>query len=282
MKGKSTLRMLAALLMLALLMPMMPAAPVGAELKSTVVYLGLGDSLAEGFGATDPAHLGYVPRLYGFFHGAPHGNVNSFTNLGFGGESSATFIANGQLAHALAIIDDPTTTMGVVTFDIGSNDFLPLLNNADCRTDPPGPVCMQLIGGTLTTLKDNYTSILYSLTGHLAIDPGQAKLLVMTYYNPWSGTGDPISKNVDMVLFGSDYAQRTIDCAANVTDPSRTGVNDILTCVGQYFGATIVDTYPYFDGTSPIFTHILEGDVHPNNAGYAKIADAFKRAYQGR
>ena len=43
-------------------------------------------------------------------------------------------------------------------------------------------------------------------------------------------------------------------------------------------GAVVADVYPRFVGKGPTLTHVAEGDFHPNNAGYAIIANTFMRA----
>jgi hypothetical protein len=128
----------------------------------------------------------------------------------------------------------------------------------------------------MTTFGQNYNYILHTLTPALAADPGQPRLLIMTYYNPWSGVGGPMEPLLERILHGSD---RTIDCAANATDPQRIGVNDLISCIGGAYGATIADGYSPLVGKGATLTHIGEGDIHPNNAGYAHIAQAFKEAY---
>jgi lysophospholipase L1-like esterase len=276
MKCRSVFRIVSAVLLLAWALPLSTANAAPEEGK---VYLALGDSLAYGWGATDPQRLGYVPHLYTFYQGMSHGNIDSLSNLAIGGETSGSFIAGGQLASALAAINDPETTIGVVTFDIGGNDLLNLLTTEPCASDPTGEACYAAAMSVIGTFWQNYTYILATLTPALATDPGQADLYIMTYYNPWSGQGSAMEAMVNAVLFGSDA---TVDCVANMTDPSRVGINDVLSCVGSAYGATIVDVYPGFVGKGLTLTHIAEGDIHPNNAGYAHIAAEFKGAYLDR
>ena len=245
------------------------------------VYLALGDSLASGVGATDPARLGYVARLFEFFHGTAHGGVNTLVNLGVGGETSTSmvkFIPNtqridpsGQLGKALAAVSDPATNIRVVTLDIGGNDLLTLLNPGEpCVADPNSPTCRQALAAALATFAGNYAFILAQLTAALANDPGPEKLLVMTYYNQLSGTGDPFESILDAALLGPDLK---IDCAA----PQNTwGLNDIITCLGTQSGAAVAKVYPRFAGKGRTLTHVQEGgNFHPTNAGYAMIANTF-------
>ena len=70
----------------------------------------------------------------------------------------------------------------------------------------------------------------------------------------------------------------TIDCTA-IGDPSKTGLNDLIACIGGSFGAIVVDVHPLFDSQAVVLTHIALGDIHPNDAGHTVIADAFASAF---
>ena len=83
---------------------------------------------------------------------------------------------------------------------------------------------------------------------------------------------------MDAALLGSDGA---VDCGANLRDPVKVGLNDIIVCVGGLMGAEIVDVYPLFNDAAPALTHIAEGDIHPNDDGHQTIADAVIAAYDG-
>src|SRR5215207_1092499 len=88
------------------------------------IYLALGDSLAVGIGATNPARLGYVAHVFRVAHARPAGSVDQLRNLAVGGETSGTFISSGQLAQAVAAIRQPSSDVRLVTLNIGGNDFL--------------------------------------------------------------------------------------------------------------------------------------------------------------
>ena len=92
---------------------------------SDEVYVALGDSLAFGIGATDPATTGYVPLFFEFLE--DEGDVEVLTNLSVPAETSGSMISGGQLAAAVATIADPDNDVEVVTLDIGGNDLLGLL-----------------------------------------------------------------------------------------------------------------------------------------------------------
>ena len=237
-------------------------------------YLALGDSVAAGQGASGPDRLGYVGLFRRFFR-ADHREKEGFANLAVPGESSATFLGN-QMARALETIHDPDTNIQVVTLTLGANDFLPPIITEPCASDPGDAACQLAVATALTTFAGSYLAILAQLDIALAQDPGEGRILVTTYYNPFDGTGDPREGPVEAVLLGSDGA---VDCAANLGDPIKVGLNDIITCVGGLMGAEIVDIYPLFNDAAPALTHIAEGDIHPNNGGHQAIADAVIAAY---
>ena len=167
--------------------------------------------------------------------------------------------------------------VGLVTLDIGGDDLLPLLKKPPCAINPGGLACQGEVATALASFGPNYGYIVASLRGALTYDP--APLLVMTYYNPFSGTGSAYEPAVDLALLGLDGV---IDCAA-WGNPYNVGLNDLIACIGWDAGATVVDVYPDFAGRGArgagrgaLLTHIEEGDIHPNAAGHAVIAAAFR------
>jgi lysophospholipase L1-like esterase len=252
-----------------------------AATPTPVVYLALGDSLAEGIGASNIAETAYVPRLFHYFHGTTHGGVDTLVNLGIGGDTSYWFLsgtpwgAGPQLQQALAAINDPTTDTRIVTLDIGGNDALnTLFGNPACHVIA-SVACRAAMAATLAAFAANYQTILSALNAALAADPGTERIFVMTYYNLWGGTGDPLEAVTDAVLLGSDL---TIDCAANLADPTKAGLNDLIACIGMANGAEIADGFGAVDDQALHLTHVGEGDIHPTDAGYAAIAHAFVEA----
>jgi acyl-CoA thioesterase-1 len=242
----------------------LPAAVAADTDPSTKVYLALGDSLAVGEGASTPAR-GYVPLLFDFFKQPEHGNVDEPRKLAVGGETSSSMLS-GQLTAALNVINEPTDVR-VVTLDIGGNDIRKLLaEDSPCvatRSKPIDPIaCQQLLAAVLNTFAVNYAQILAELTQALEADPGNESVLVMTYYNPFSGTGWSVEP---------------------LAEAAVTGLNSLIASIGSQYGATIVDVYGPFQGQGLDLTNIgvtTPPDVHPNDAGYQEIAEAFIRAYK--
>ena len=242
--------------------------------SSPALYIALGDSIAEGQGATDEARLGYVGLFYDHYQEV-HKGPERLTTYGQDGETSSS-ISDNQLANAFEVIGDDETDVEVVTLTIGGNDFLPLVSQEPCSSDPTGLNCRMVVATALTTFGVNFQAILQELTAALADDPGEEQLLVTTYYNPYRGTGSPYTAPTNGVLLGLDGV---IDCAANAADPTKAGLNDLIVCIGASFGAKPVDLYPLFDGKALTLTHISEGDIHPNDQGHQVIANAVIRAY---
>ncbi|HEU5318329.1 MAG TPA: SGNH/GDSL hydrolase family protein [Chloroflexota bacterium] len=242
------------------------------------VYLSLGDSLGVGVGSvpfevTGVAQTGYAEHLSHLLRGQPFGGVDSFVNLARGGETTTTFLTNGQAAEAAQVIAAPSDVR-VVTLSLGGNDLLGLLGGP-CVA-PLTPSCDAAIAQALATVSAKYPLVLASVLQALATsqDPGGAQLMVLTVYNPFSGTGSVYEAPVDRVLLGADL---TIDCAAAAASPLNAGLNDIIACAARAAGATVVDLYPVFQGRGATLTHILAGDIHPTNAGYAAIASAVRQ-----
>jgi lysophospholipase L1-like esterase len=267
---------LAAALVLAVLLAIASPA-VGAAPKDERVYLALGNSLAAGVGATRADRVGYVPRLAEFFRGTAHGGATSLVNLAVPAATSGSFISSGRLAEAVAAIDDESDVV-VVTLDIGGNDLLGLLGPGQpCAADPTTPACRAAIRAALAGFATHFPIILTQLTEALARDPGEEQLLVATFYNPFSGTGGVFDTVVDLVALGSDLELDT-NCSES---QEQFGLNDLIACIaGRYSqsGVTVVDVYPLFVGKAASLTHVRDNDIHPTNAGYAAIANAFRRA----
>lgn len=260
-------------LALALTLP----APAFAASNQTV-YLGLGDSLAVGDGASVPAEAAYVPLMADYFAGTPHGGAKQAVNLGVGGETTSSFLA-GQLAGAVATIGNPATDVTVVTLSIGGNDLLDLLNEPTdpCAMNPASATCQALLAAALGTVAANYPVIMGNLAAALAADPGTERVFVLTLYNPFGGTGHPLEVPVDVALLGSDL---TVDCLAIQTDPAKAGLNDIVACTSMAFGAVVVDGYQVIGDNALALTHIGDPgfNIHPNDDGYAAIAKAHRIA----
>ena len=241
----------------------------------TTNYIAIGDSIAEGRGATDQETLDYV-GLFNDFYETDHDGPERLTTYEQDGETSCSVIAN-QVVKAAAVIRDDETDVGVVTVTIGGNDFLPLTTEEPCASSPTGGECRTIVAIAMTNFSVNFPAVRNDLKTALDSDPGDEQLLVTTYYNPYRGTGSPFELVTDGILFGPDG---TIDCAANATDFTKGGLNDMITCFAAAAGATADDLYPVITERALTHTHIATGGIHPNDEGYKLIVGAVIMAYK--
>jgi lysophospholipase L1-like esterase len=224
---------------------------------ATGPYVALGDSLAVGFAASSPAK-GYVQLLFSDYQ--PSLGVGQVLDVGQAGATSTALRTGGQLANALADIDAHTDTKAV-TIDIGANDVF--LDPTACpgHWSQPG-VC---------PFRTNFADILGQLKAALDHDPGIESFIAMAYYNPGSLTV-PVQASraqIDRALLGSNLEVGCSDSGPKV------GLNDIIYQEAGKLGIPVANPYPAFDQHG----YISPTDpfhIHPNDAGYAAIAEAFQ------
>ncbi|HEX2141205.1 MAG TPA: SGNH/GDSL hydrolase family protein, partial [Candidatus Limnocylindria bacterium] len=161
---------------------------------------------------------------------------------------------------------DPPVSL--VTLDIGGNDLLRLLTADPCASQPDGAACQGQVRGTLASFEVNLRRVLDELRAALDVHAPDAPLLVMTYFNPFSGTDAIYERGGEVALLGEDL---TIDCQA-AGDPAMRGMNDIILCVAGEAGAIGVDVHPRFTALGLELTHIGAQDIHANDRGYEVIA----------
>lgn len=240
---------------------------------SSGIYIALGDSLAVGVGATRPDRLGYVPRI-GRALGA------SIQNLAVSGETSQSLLEEGQLDAALRRIGmaDPGE-IRLVTLDIGGNDLLHLLRTEPCAEAPNSVACRRAVAFTLVEFERNYRATLAALREALDDAAPDARLVVMTYFNPFSGTDAAYVAGGRLALLGADGA---LDCRAANASAANRGMNDVIACVGDEFEALVADVQPRFAGLGIELTHIGSRDIHANDRGYRVIADVFLDALRAQ
>lgn len=234
------------------------------------VYLALGDSLAVGVGATRPGRLGYVPRI------GDGMDAGSVVNLARSGETSESLLEGGQLDAALALIHSADAgEIGLVTLDIGGNDLLRLLGGEPCAGTPDSVACRTQVAFTLAAFERNYRAALAALREALDAAAPNARLAVMTYFNPFGGTDAIYEAGGRLALLGADAE---LACDAAETTSANRGMNDIIACVGRDFRAVVADVHGRFVGQGIELTHIGSRDIHANDRGYRAIAEVFVRA----
>jgi lysophospholipase L1-like esterase len=226
-------------------------------------YLGLGDSLAFGYQPDLDWGHGYVQDFYNNLknHGA-----GSLTNYGCNGETSVTMINGGcpyqyllhnyyfgpQLNAAINFLHSHAGQVSPVTLDMGANDLLPDINKSTCTVSSSW-------SSDLARLNTNLTgTILPKLVAALTIKGVRTGDLIMTnYYDP--------------------YASACPNSLAYVQQ-----LNAAIASDAASFGIPVADTYDAFGGANMgqnicnnTWICSIFGDIHPQDAGYTLIANAF-------
>lgn len=226
-------------------------------------YLALGDSLSFGEGSTGPG-ANYAVGFANYLD-ATFGTTLGFQNFGVSGESTESMLNGGnrQLDRAIERIQeladdgDPNTTVHIITLSMGANDIFPVLQGAECSADPTSDACRSLLDAAVATFGGNIELILGRLRQAAGPD---THILLMTYYNPFNfGTG----------LIFEDVSDLTVD-DLNVR---------ILAAASQH-NITIAEANSLYRGLAAVLTHILEGDIHPNDDGYGVLLRGFQDAYE--
>lgn len=208
-------------------------------------YMALGDSLSAGY-AAKPATQGFVFRLY------QSGVVDKMNNLLFCAAAVPSATSNDVLRYQVPQVHLFFTETGalyrkVVTLTVGGNDAFSVLR-------PDGSVDYAAIPGMLSTYAQNLSTILSMLLG----TPGEIRVYVGNLYDP------------KLHIPGADQ----IVAAMNQVTAQ---------VLGAFPGnVVLVDVYSAFEGRSGLL--LIEkhgagpGEVHPTNAGYGVMADAFAAA----
>jgi acyl-CoA thioesterase-1 len=257
------LPLLAALVSLVLLAP---AAPAGA--KETPAYVAIGDSLAFGVGASDPATDGYVAITYDALQRSERYRQRGLEliNLGVpGATSSDLLLPGGQLERAVAEIrerqDDTSSAddnVEIITVNIGGNDLLALVtSDSPCLADLRSAECEQLLQGTLDTLEDDLTQVLQRLREAAP----KADIVVLDLYSPLSGRGGAPELVADLVV-------RDINAVTGrvISDPE--------------LRAKLVSVYSLFRGRT--LQLVGADNLHPNDDGHAVMAEVVLATIEGR
>jgi lysophospholipase L1-like esterase len=203
-------------------------------------YMALGDSLAAGYGA-QPVTQGYVYRLYqrGIFDSTPN---TLFANASVPGATSAD-VLNFQVPQVDLFSPD------IITISVGGNDLLTILNDPVCAID------LSCVPGVLAGFATNLTDILASLITTL-----------------------PDTE----IIVGNLYVIPEIP-GADLVVPE---FNNIVAGVSASLGVKVADVFNAFggiEGRSGLLLIDRNGagafEVHPTNAGYGAMANAFEAAF---
>jgi len=225
-------------------------APVLAPPASdTPVFLALGDSIAAGEGASDPAATGFIPLVAEALR-ERFGEGVTLASLAVPGHTTQALI-DEQLPTALDLL--ATGDVMLVAVVIGGNDLQQYAADPDCVTDPASPDC-PLEDGLLEV-----ESRLATILGALHEAAPETAIVVLAYPNLFSGTGH--------------VYQRQAEIAFDLLD-------GVIVSVARRYDAVVADARRSFDGAGHELSHLRDPtpDAHPNDKGHRVIAEVVLEA----
>ena len=219
------------------------------EAGDSGVLLALGDSIAAGSGASDPATTSYV----GLVAEAVRSTLNvdlRVESLAAGGPTTQDLI-DDQLEPALALLRQGDVLL--VTITIGGNDLSQYGAHEACIADPTDLECPLEDG--LLEVEDHLDTIMSRLREAAPDVP----IVIQLYPNLFSGTGHEFTQQAE--------------------DAFRL-LNGVIVGVARSHDVLTADPRRAFAGQGQHLTHLMDDapDAHPNDAGYQEIADAFLEA----
>jgi acyl-CoA thioesterase-1 len=206
--------------------------------ESPTAYVSLGDSLAVGVGASDPRERGYAPLYRDLLEGKM-GREVGLIQLGVAGETSGSFVSGPDSQLARAGRTLADNPGATVTLSLGGNDLLSVAENTDAEREE-----------ALARYARNLDYALQTLGG--ASEPAP-QIGVLALYNPASGS------------FTDEWTDR---------------LNAEIRRVAEANGASVAAADETFRGREEEYAHYARypWDVHPTDAGYEALAQAFLRA----
>lgn len=210
------------------------------------LYLSLGDSVAAGAGASEPAETSFPAVL------AEQRDVD-LVNLAVGGATTRDII-DRQVPQAITQLEGDD--LAFITVSAGGNDLAALIPNATCQQDPLPETCP--LDESLARIEDNLVTIMDKLRGAFPDTP----VVLLAYPNFFSGTGHPFEGPAGRVL------------------PELSEL--IGSVASQYEQTAVADAAPAFEGSGDELTGVNDPhfDPHPNDAGHRAIAEAFQEALE--
>lgn len=208
------------------------------------VYVSLGDSVAAGNGASDPAAAGFAAVL------ATRREVTLY-NIATAGAATQQ-VLDEQLAQALPLLG--SGRVAFITISAGGNDLAALIPNASCTEEPPPASCP--LEETIAAVAGRIDEILRMLRD---ADP-RVPIVLLGYPNFFDGTGHVWAAPAGAVL------------------PELTDAMEIV--ASGYDGVGVATPSFETQAAGTPLTHVLDEpfDPHPNDAGHAIIADAIESA----
>ncbi len=208
--------------------------------ETRMTYVSLGDSLAVGVGASDPVERGYAPLYRDALERASGRDVR-LLQLGISGETSASFIGDYPGDSQLSRAEKALRRNpgAAVTLSLGGNDLMRTGDYTDAARD-----------AAIAAYGQNLDSILETLNA--ASDPAP-RITVLAYYNPAPGS---------------------------FTDRWVGRLNAEIRAVAEENGVRVAAGDRAFRGHEAEYARHerYPWDIHPTDAGYEALADAFVEA----
>lgn len=283
-------RLLASLVVVGAIAPLtlgVASGRAGADAPLSGFYLDLGGSSSVGFQPTEafphgqPTTEGYANDIVAYE--AARGMTLDLTELGCGGETTTTMINGGdrcyhedgsQLADALDFLRAHQGEEGIVTLDLGFNDLRSCLHL--------GSIHEACVDGRMAVLEEQLPFILQSLRG--AAGAGVA-FVGVGFDNPF--LADAISGRRG-ALFAS-YSETVVDQLNSELSSIYASASIHMATVSSFFDAQDhsqvnlegVGTEPDNVASACELTWMCAPkpygpNMHPNDAGYLKIAAAIE------
>jgi lysophospholipase L1-like esterase len=233
------------------------------------VLLVLGDSIAAGFGASDPARHGFAALVYELLKTST--TDLELINLATPGETSASYSQGGQSSQqdrAAAVLR--TRRVAGIVLLVGGNDLLTLIapgqpcdlsrakRGSDLAAVALSEPCRTAVDAAIDGVRLRLGPILSAL---VQAKEHSTPLLVGLYYNPFDLGLDP-----------------TLTAATNEN------TNRLNAVIGEAVSAfrspdlRTFDMNAAFAGRIATLTRASDRDVHPNDLGHRVIAEAVVRA----
>jgi lysophospholipase L1-like esterase len=185
--------------------------------------------------------------------GLPPHDLLASVNLNYHGDGSLS--QDVLLLNTLAAEGAAGRAITNVSFAIGSNDVTSFIAlHPDFFSLPPDQQ-QQLISEFFGVLTNNYVIVLSQLRSALP----EARILLLNYYNPFGGFPPDDPFNIANTIFDQ-------------------GQTSLITSLAGPFHASVVDINTPFRGRENELTLISSGGVHPNDQGYAVIAQQMAMA----
>ena len=236
---------------------LLPPGPIGG-LEVPVLYLALGDSLADAAGVQYPQQ-GYVSRFHGYLQ-RESGYPIGLLNLGKWAANTQT-ILDKQLPVALEEIrrrrvdGDPSTRVHVITVNLGANNVLRELASNDCLSHSTLNRCRSRVDNAISDFPAALEAILASLVSEME---NGTECYVMNIYNPFDlGEGTELAAYSDRIVQALNFSLHQ--------ETSKTS-------------CFIADAYTVMRRRTLQWTNLLSGDFHPNAQGYQALAFSLVQA----